>query len=441
MKSYPKYKSSSVEALGEIPAHWDVRKITHSFDQIGSGTTPESGNPEYYQNGNINWLLTGDLNDGEIYSTSKQITEKAKKKFPTLRLYPINSLVIAMYGATIGKLGLLKIEATTNQACCVLSGSEEYDMKYAYYWFLAYKTHIINLSYGGGQPNISQDLIRSQKLQHPPLAEQNIIVSFLDEKTKQIDTLIEKKERMIELLKEERQAVINEAVTKGIDPKAKMKDSGIEGLGEIPEHWEHKKLKFILNSDGLVRGPFGSALKVEYFKKTGYKVYEQKNAIRKDLSLGESHISQEKYEELVRFTVKENDFLMSCSGTIGKIVRVTGDYKKGIINQAMLIIRLKEIAFDYDYFENLFESRYFQMQILDNSMGSAIKNLVSTFQFQNITIPLPPYKEQKQVSLFIKVKEKQFDLLIEKAEKAIELLQEYRTALITEVVTGKVCVI
>ena len=154
-----KMKDSGVEWIGEIPEHWDKKKITYCFQKIGSGTTPTSGQNEYYENGEFNWLQTGDLNDGEILVTSKKITKLALKDYTTLRFYPIDSIVIAMYGATIGKLGILKIESTTNQACCVLSNPQGVDVRFIYYWFISNKKDIISLSYGGGQPNINQDII------------------------------------------------------------------------------------------------------------------------------------------------------------------------------------------------------------------------------------------------------------------------------------------
>jgi type I restriction enzyme S subunit len=105
LQKYPAYKDSGVEWLGEIPEHWEVKKVTHIFNKIGSGTTPTAGMLKYYENGSINWLQTGDLNDSVISETSKKITKKAISDFTTLRHYPIDSIVIAMYGATIGKLG------------------------------------------------------------------------------------------------------------------------------------------------------------------------------------------------------------------------------------------------------------------------------------------------------------------------------------------------
>jgi type I restriction enzyme S subunit len=199
--------------LGEIPEHWEVKKINWSFENIGSGTTPKADNQLYYYNGNINWLLTGNLNDGEIYDTSKKITQKAIDDYGTLRVYPAESIVMAMYGATIGKLGMLKIETTVNQACCVLSKPIYFDNKFAFYVLLAARPEIINMSYGGGQPNISQELIKSFRVPVPPINEQQLIVQHIESECSRIDFKKARTEELIELLTEYRTALISEAVT------------------------------------------------------------------------------------------------------------------------------------------------------------------------------------------------------------------------------------
>lgn len=205
-------KDSGVEWIGQVPEHWEVKKITHIFPNIGSGTTPNSSDPSFYE-GNINWLQTGDLTDGYIYKTSKTITHKALQTYSTLKIYPKNSLVIAMYGATIGKVGLLQIETTTNQACCVLSAALNIEMKYIFYLFQGIKESLVAMSYGGGQPNISQEKIRSLKLPFPNASEQEQIADYLDKQTAKIDQAIALKTAHIEKLKEYKSVLINDAVT------------------------------------------------------------------------------------------------------------------------------------------------------------------------------------------------------------------------------------
>ena len=205
-------KDSGVEWIGQVPEHGEVKKITHIFPNIGSGTTPNSSDPSFYE-GNINWLQTGDLTDGYIYKTSKTITHKALQAYSTLKIYPKNSLVIAMYGATIGKVGLLQIETTTNQACCVLSTALNIEMKYVFYLFQGIKESLVAMSYGGGQPNISQEKIKSLKLPFPNASEQEQIADYLDKQTAKIDQAIALKTAHIEKLKEYKSVLIDYAVT------------------------------------------------------------------------------------------------------------------------------------------------------------------------------------------------------------------------------------
>ena len=212
-----KLKPSGVDWLGEVPEHWEVKKIHYLFTKISSGTTPKSDDESYYDEGHINWLNTGDLNDSIITETSKKITQKAFDDHSTLKIYPKGSIVMAMYGATIGKLGILDIETTTNQACGVMSDIKGANTLYVFNCLLSGQAAIINLSYGGGQPNISQDTIKGFKIPVPPLTEQKEIVKFINKETSIINDKINLAKQEIELLKEYRAALIFEAVTGKID--------------------------------------------------------------------------------------------------------------------------------------------------------------------------------------------------------------------------------
>ncbi|AXY59586.1 restriction endonuclease subunit S [Acinetobacter sp. WCHAc010052] len=214
---------------------------------------------------------------------------------------------------------------------------------------------------------------------------------------------------------------------------AEYQDSGIEWLGEIPSHWESKKLKYLL--DDLVRGPFGSALKKDFFVDSGFKVYEQKNCIRNDVKIGDSYVPKKIYEELERFSVKPYDLLMSCSGTIGKVVQVPDQFEIGIINQALLIMRLDYKFLSSQFFLYSFRSDDIQNQIKDNTQGGAMQNLVATDIFKSISFAIPPIIEQTQIANFLDHETAKIDSLIAKQEKLIELLKEKRQAVISHAVT------
>lgn len=209
-------KDSGVEWIGEIPESWECTKLGWVYMNMGSGTTPDTNNLNYYSEDGVNWLQTGDLNDSEIIMTSKHVTELAIKE-RGMKLYPAGSVVIAMYGATIGKVGLLKIETTTNQACCVLPNVDNMYNRYAFYTVQSSKTALLAKSAGGGQPNISQTIIKEHKIPVPSLDEQFVIADYLDSKTSKIDAAIKSLEVQRDDLNTLKLSIISEAVTGKID--------------------------------------------------------------------------------------------------------------------------------------------------------------------------------------------------------------------------------
>ncbi len=409
MQRYEKYKDSGIEWIGEIPEHWEVKKINYCFSQIGSGTTPIAGKTEYYENGEFNWLQTGDLTNDEIVETSKRITQKALDEYSTLRFYPVDSVVIAMYGATIGKTGILKIESTTNQACCVLAKPKDFISKYAFYCFNSMKEHIISLSYGGGQPNISQELIRNLRIQIPLISEQTTIASFLDRKTAEIDQIIAKKQKLIALYEEEKQAIINQAVTKGLDPNIKLKDSGVEWLGEIPEGWEVKKLKYIIKVNS------GEGIKSEDIKPVGdFPVYGGNGIV------GYTNT----------FNSKDDDIIIGRVGAkCGNVRLVSGE--KWISDNALVATAIS----DTDIY---FLTIQLQLMDLNNMANQNAQPLITGTMVKNSFIAVPNKNEQIEIVKFLNSECSQIETIISKFNKQIDLLQEYRTTLISEVVTGKI---
>lgn len=413
---------------------WISDKLENLFE-TGSGTTPQSTNSNYYD-GNINWLLTGDLNDGIITSTSKKITSKALSDYSTLKLYPKNSVVIALYGATIGKLGFLDIESTTNQACCVLFNSKRMEQKYLFYNLLFAKNRILALAVGGGQPNISQNIVKNFEISFPELQpEQQKIATILST----IDQTIAQTEQLIAKYKNIKQGLMHDLLTYGIDENGTIRSPQTHIFVEkkglvVPEEWEVEELIDICQENGLVRGPFGGALKKEMFVEQGIKVYEQKNAIYRSINLGDYFIDHKKYMELKRFEVVENDFIVSCSGTIGKIFCIPKDFPKGIINQALLKISINQNKMLNGFFYKYFEWDNFQTTIIDNSQGGAMKNLIGMDKFKRTKISKPNILEQQKI---VSILEKH-DKLIESEQTNLAKLQKLKQGLMADLLTGKV---
>jgi type I restriction enzyme, S subunit len=429
MKPYAEYKDSGVEWIGEIPSHWDRSKVSWSFSSIGSGTTPKSDNADYYDDGFIDWVITGDLNDGLLTTTSKKITQKAVDECSALKLFPKGTLLVAMYGATIGKIAIMDFDGYTNQACCAIADSQKVLTKTAYYWFLANKQNIINMSYGGGQPNINQDIVKALKIVFPSTDEQQAIADFLDDKTANIDKLIDTKRKQIELLKEQRTAVINQAVTKGLDPNAEMKDSGIEWLGDIPKHWKVKKLKYSssVNDEALAEDTSAE----HEFKYVDIGSVDAVEGITKKelMCFGEA-------PSRARRIVKKGDTIVSTVRTyLRAIATIDDDEKNLVVSTGFAVVRSKGI--DSKCLSYSLRSPYFVETVVSRSVGVSYP-AINASDLGNIKIIVPASSEQQAIADFLNKKTEEIDGTISKAEKQIELLTEYRTALISEAVTGKI---
>jgi type I restriction enzyme S subunit len=288
---------------------------------------------------------------------------------------------------------------------------------------------------GSAQPKLTQEALMSIKIIEPPISEQSEIANYLDHKTTQIDTLISKKQQFISLLQEERIAVINQAVTKGLDPKVKMKDSGIAWLGEIPEHWEIKKLKYVGNcQNGISEG-------AEFFG-TGHPFVSYsdvyKNEILPKNVFGLAN-SNEKHQE--HYSVEENDvFFTRTSETIEEIGIASICYDK--IEKAVFAGFLIRFRPNTEIINKEFSKYYFRCFIprtfFVKEMNLVTRASLSQELLKRLPIILPSINEQQRISTFLDKKTSGIDTVISKSKQEIELLKEYKTALISEVVTGKV---
>ncbi len=217
-------KDSGVDWIGEIPAHWPMWRLSRAYRVIGSGTTPPSEDNRWYGSGTP-FVTTAELRENVVTETERAVTAEALETFSALKIYPSGAIAIAMYGATIGRTALLGIPATVNQACCVLSGSHVLLNQYLLYWASAKRNDIVALGVGGGQPNISQDIVRALRVPTPPLKEQSQICEYLRNKCGRIDSLISEAKRAVALTREHRSALISAAVTGQIDIRTyKTKD-------------------------------------------------------------------------------------------------------------------------------------------------------------------------------------------------------------------------
>lgn len=427
MERYSEYKDSGVQWLGEIPGHWERTKVSRLFKQIGSGTTPSSGDTSLYANEGTPWLQSGDFNDNEINSTSKFITDKALDNY-SLKLYNPGGVVIAMYGASIGKVGLLNIATTVNQACCVLSDSDFLLQKYTFYVFVNEKENLVKKSKGGTQPNISQEIIKSHYIPLPPLSEQRAIVSYLDDKCGKIDKLLEGKQKQIELLAEMKQRIIADAVTRGLNPNVKMKATNIPWLPEIPEHWEVKRSKNLFNKE---QRPIEEGDDIVTCFRDG-EVTLRKN--RRTTGFTEA-TDYSHYQHICKgdLVIHQMDAFAGASGVSDS---------DGMGTPVLSVCTAKIEGLNHYYYAYILRLMGKNNFIL--SLYRGIRERSSNFRFETFAkqyLPVPPAAEQNDIVAYINERSIKIDTLTSKLQQEIESIKEYKQRLISDVVTGqiKVC--
>lgn len=431
-------KDSGVEWLGMIPKKWELKKMNWLFNSIGSGTTPNSGNLEYYENGSISWLLTGDLNDSYLYKTSKKITSLALKEVSSLQIHPIDTLVVAMYGATIGKLGITTFPTTTNQACACFSKPQNTITKYVYYWFLGNRKYIIDMGYGGGQPNISQSLLRGIRISISDILEQQKIADFLDKKCEEFDSVIAKKEMLINKLEEAKKSLISEVVTGKVKVIEKenseygiikreaheMKDSGVEWLGMIPKEWEDTRCQWILKEISI-KG---------HGNKEVLSLYREYGVIPKN-SRDDNHNVTSENTNSYKLVKKDNLVLNKMKVWQGSI----GVSKfEGIVSPAYIICEIAKEKVYSKYIHHLLRNKLYIPEYRRLSYGIREGQWDMRFEdFRKIPIFIPNLKKQQKIAEFLDKKCEEFDSTIEKQKESIEKLKSAKQSLISEVVTGK----
>lgn len=438
MVEYPKYseyKPSNLPWLGKIPKNWDVWKITHGFDRIGSGTTPKSDNPDFYD-GDTPWVTTSELRESVITNTAQKVTKEAIASHSALKVYPKGSIAIAMYGATIGRLGMLGVDATFNQACCVFAEPTVFDAKFVYYWLWMRRPILVSLSNGGGQPNLSQDDLRKIWIPAPGISEQETIARFLDFKTAQIDALIAKKKALLDKLAEQRTALISHAVTKGLDPAAPMKDSGVTWLGEIPAHWKLPLLGHIAE----VRGGVTKGRKLPHDGKIELPYLRVANVQDGYLNLSEISNIEILPDELSRYSLRFGDVLMNEGGDNDKLGRgaVWRSEIDPCLHQNHVFAVRPRIEGISEWIALLTQSSYAKFYFFSNSKQSTNLASISSSNLKRWPVVLPPAGEVDEILRSVNTQLARIEDQNIKVQLVIDRLQEYRSALITNAVTGKI---
>ena len=418
MRPYPKYKDFGVEWIGEVPEGWEVKRIKYSFKLITEKNCSLQMKKVALENIE-SW--TGRFIDSEgDYQGEGILFRKGDVLFGKLRPYLAKVLNAKFSGASVGDIFVMRPEFG------IFS-------RFAFYRFLSkpFIDIVDGSTFGAKMPRVSWNFIANLPIAVPGNDEQTAIAAYLDSKTTQIDDLISKKQRLIKLLKEERTAIINQAVTKGLNPGAPMKDSGIEWQGEVPEHWEVKRLKHI------ARITLGKMLTNVDKGGYHYRPYLRAQNINwEKVNMEDVKKMWFSKDELHQYRLNKNDLLVSEGGEVGRTSMWDEEIKECYIQNSVHKVTMKSTNNPFFF---LYAFCLFGEKGVFESVASRISIAHLTKEKLKETVfPVPPNDEQERISKFISAETTKVDQTTSKIEKQIELLKEFRTALISEAVTGKI---
>lgn len=425
-KSYPEYNDSEIEWLGKIPSGWLLKKAKYIFQRVQRPLRNIDGVVTAFRDGQVT-LRTNRRTDGFTNSV-KEIGYQGVRR---------NDLVIHAMDGFAGAIGVSDSDGKCSPVCSVCIPWENQSVNIHFYGYLVRQLAVTDFifSLAKGIRERSTEFRFSEfsglMLPIPPIYEQNQITTFLDYETAKIDNLIEKQQQLIELLKEKRQAVISHAVTKGLNPDVPMKDSGVDWLGEVPEHWIPARLKYHTRQivDGAHFTPTYTEKGIPFLRVTDIQdKYIDFDNIK--------FIPEHEHKELIKRCRPENgDLLLSKNGTIGVPKLVDWDWEFSIF-VSLCLIKFKG-TLTPEYSEFYFKSHEIKEQVFGLIKQSTVINL-HLDKIQNFWFCIPPLEEQYKIVNYLNEKIDTLECLIESAELTIRLAQERRTALISAAVTGKI---
>ena len=434
-RPYPAYRDSGVEWLGEVPAHWVVARMWQVSEAI-SGGTPERDEPRYWD-GTIPWVSPKDMKRRLIGYTEERITERGRRGAGLKLIHPPAILVVVrgMILAHSFPVAVSTVPLTINQDMKALKLRADIEPRF-FGWLLdGISRRILSTiveKTAHGTRAIRMEHWRIVDLPLPPVCEQRAVADFLDCETENVDALVAKKERLIELLQERRTALITRAVTKGLDPDAPMKASEVTWLAHLPTHWSIQRLKRISReiSVGVVVNPSS------YISEEGIP-FVYGSDIREGSIASEipRKMSSEKSTLLGKSRLNAGDLVMVRVGAPGVTAVITPDLEGA--NCASVVIVRRENSFDSNWLCYVMNSRIVRYQVTLVQYGADQEqfNVAHAVEFM---VPTPPLGEQKELSAFLDRETTKIDDLIANIRKSIDRFNELRTALISAAVTGKI---
>jgi type I restriction enzyme S subunit len=423
---YPTYKDSGVEWLGEVPKHWVIQPLKH-IAKLQTGTTPSTEDQDNFSNEcGYQWIRPEDIDEtGKASKSSKLLSEQGWERVRRIRA---GASLICCIGS-IGKVGYVADVVSTNQQ--ITAAEPVDDARYLFHSIRAARSELDLSSSGNVIRILNTERLGAVRFARPPLPEQAQIATFLDHETAKIDALITEQQRLIELLQEKRQAVISHAVTKGLNPDAPMKDSGVEWLGEVPEHWTLKRLKHLSPNltVGIVVNPS------EYVSDEGLP-FVYGGDIREGVIDWENsrRIAPALSDKQPKTRLRSGDLLMVRVGAPGITAVVPAQCEGGNCASVMLI---RQGSFSSQWLCFTLNTRIVRFQVEVVQYGAAQEQF-NISHAVNFWLPVPPRQEQDRIAAFLDSEHDKAKGFINQAQSAVSLLQERRSALISAAVTGQI---
>ena len=415
-----------MEWLGQVPEHWGVNPLKRNL-RLLTEKTDRREHPVALENIE-GWTGRFIPTESEFQGDGVAF-EPGDILFGKLRPYLAKAYRAESSGEAVGDFHVMRPQ-------------EEIDSRFSQYQILnrRFIDIVDGSTFGSKMPRASWEFVGGMRITTPPLAEQTAIADFLDQETAKIDGLIAEQERLIELLKEKRQAVISHAVTKGLNPDAPMKDSCIEWLGQVPEHWEVKKLKYLTHSIEQGWSPQCEGYPAETESEWGVlKVGCVNSGIFKP---SENKLLPHELEPIPALGLVSGDLLISRANTrelVGSAAVVDRNYPN-----LLLCDKLYRIRFILDLFAPTFASHYLgssavrgQIELAATGASASMLNIPQS-AILDLPITVPPLAEQCEIAVSLDLDLGKYDTLTAEAQKAISLLQERRSALISAAVTGQI---
>ena len=433
---YPQYKPSGVEWLGEVPAHWRWGRLRYLTSELVDGT---HHSPASFPSGDRLYITAKNIKEAGVDLTdvsyvSEEIHEEIYSRCPVLT----GDVLYIKDGATAGVATVNQLAepfSLLSSVALLRPAAKHIEARYLAYMLngSSFKQDALNRVVGGAMTRLTLDMISRFVVSLPPLPEQQAIAEFLDRETTKIDLLIAEQERLIELLQEKRQAVISHAVTKGLDPSAPMRPSGVDWLGDVPAHWEVVRLK------GLIREQLRyGANEASDCDTPGWPRFVRITDVDEAGGLRTDTFRSLPPETAAPYLLEEGDVLLARSGaTVGKSFLYSPTWGTACFAGYLIRARLDVTRCLADWFYKFCQTGAYWAHVIGTQIQTTIQN-VSAERYAALLVPVPPVQEQRAIAAFLDRETTKIDLLIAESKSAITLLAARRSALISAAVTGQI---